>query len=87
MTTKERLEQIATVLTATKHSPDERLHDLGLRLLAKELNDLDRYTRELEAQEVEEFRAFVANNPSSHPIAQICDESAARVRRIMGRDQ
>ena len=86
MTIKERLEQVATVLTSTEHSPDERLHDIGLRLLAQELDDLDRCTRELAVREMEEFRAYVTATPSLSPVSRICEESRARVRRIMGKE-
>jgi len=51
METKDRLERVATVLTATADSPSLDLREMGLRLLAK---------------------------------SRICDESAERVRRIMG---
>lgn len=82
---KDRLGRAATILTATERSPSPELHDMGLRLLAKELNDLDRCTRERDKLEVAEFRAYMAASPSARPVSLICEESAERVRRIMGR--
>lgn len=84
-TTRDRLERVAVALTATDQSPSPELHSAGLRLLARELDDIDRATRQMEAAEADEFRAYVAATPSSRPVSTICEESAARVRRIMGR--
>lgn len=86
MTTKERLEHMATVLATTEHSPDEGLRNAGLRLLAKELDDLDRCTRKQARYEVEEFKAYVTSNPSFRSVSLICNDSAKRVRKIMERD-
>lgn len=85
MTTKDRLERVAMILTTTERSPSPELHDMGLRLLAKELNDIDRATRAMAAVEVEEFRLYMASYPTHQSVDTICEESAARVRRIMGR--
>jgi len=85
MGTKDRLELVAVVLTATGFSPSPDLREMGERLLANEMRDLERSIRLEESREVEAFRAFVAGNPSQLPVTRICEESAERVQKIMGR--
>ena len=82
MTTTDRLERLAEVLTTTQRSPSVRLYELGLRLLASELADLESCTAARDRREEEESRAGNVG-PSVCPVVRICDESAARVRKIM----
>jgi hypothetical protein len=82
MTTTDRLERLATVLTTTQHSPSVRLYEIGLRLLASELADLANCTAERDRREEEDSSAGAAV-PSRCPVARICDDSAERVRKIM----
>lgn len=58
MTTKDRLEHLAVILTTTEHSPSDELHSLGLRLLAQELDDLALQTRRQEEHELESFHSL-----------------------------
>lgn len=85
MATKERLEQVATVLTTTEHSPSEDLRALGLRLLAKELDDLAVQTHRQELWEMRKLAELHLNPPQCH-ITQICEEPVKRVRKIMERE-
>jgi len=82
MTTTDRLERLAEALTITQRSPSVRLHEMGLRLLAGELADLESCTAARDRREEAEYRAGHAGL-SRCPIARICDESEARVRAIM----
>ena len=87
MTAKDRLERIAMVLDTTRDSPSLELHDMGLRLLDQELRLLAEDTRLEGERETEEYRSWVCSHPAVNPVSTICEESRARVREIMGRDQ
>jgi hypothetical protein len=81
METKDRLERVATVLTATADSPSPGLREMGLRLLANKMRDL---ACAVEAGELREMEEFHTPGPPQCPVSRICDELAERVRRIMG---
>lgn len=86
MDTRTRLDHIAQVLTTTAHSPSPDLCAMGIRLLDRELTLLAEETHREEAGDLEAFRRYVAANPTPGSVSHICDESAARVRQIMGRE-
>jgi len=81
METKDRLERVATVLTATADSPSLDLREMGLRLLANKMRDL---ACAVEAEELREMEEFHTPGPPQCPVSRICDEPAERVCRIMG---
>jgi hypothetical protein len=84
METTDRLERVAVILTTTEYSPSTELHNMGLRLLARELLDLEQSTRRAELAELAEVVG--PRGARQCPANRVCDESAARVRRIMGRE-
>ena len=88
MTTKDRLERVAMVLTTTEHSPSIDLREMGERLVANEMRDLERAIEAEALRELEEFHSMGPPQPVPQlPVSRICEESAERVRRIMGRER
>lgn len=85
MDTRTRLDRVAQILATTAHSPSPDLQAMGTRLMDQELSLLSDEVRREEAADLEAFRRYIAARPTPGSVSTICDESAARVRQIMGR--